>query len=884
MLRELLSTARLKIRAAAKRRQLDRDLKEELAFHLSMREERNRADGLGTRAARESAQQVFGNPTSIIERCREIWMLASLERIWRDVRYSVRSFVRTPGFTIVVVLMMAFGIGANAALFSVFHAVLLKPLPFTQPNRLVSLYERDVLDGGPRNVVSGGVFEQWQREAKSFEVMSVVGEDGANLSDSRGQLPEFIGTRLCTYGFFPMLGVRPALGRLFSADDDRPQANATALLTFKLWRRRFAADRSIIGKSIFLDARPYTVIGVLPASFIYPDARTELWLPVYHERPARQMHSLGSHEFYVWARLAPGVSLGQAYAELDAIQRGMRKDHPDELIGKGVNVFPLQDDLAHNVKSSLYLLLGAVGCLLLIVCLNVASLFVARTASRRTELRIRAALGGSRARLLAEQVTGTLVLSTIGGAFAIFLAFAGLRWILTSRPGIPGAAAIEIDRTVLLFAFLVAVISGIVAGFLPALYGTRIDLAAGLLESSRSVAGGQSQARLRKFLLAAEVALTVVLLSGAGLLLKSFAVLRAVDMGCATRNVLTMSVSLPDARYAKPAQVTEFFSELLDRVRAMPGASAAGAVTTLPGNGHWMDNTFTIEGRPPLAPDQELDAVIRAADPGYFAAMNIPLLRGRYFTDSERLDQAKAVIVSESFAREFFPQDDPLGKRVNIGMGAGGAHHEIVGIVRDVRSWLNRPVEPTMYFPLYSGNFGYGSLVVRSANDVTRLALPIQREIARLDRSLAVSDVLTMDEIIGKSTADAKFSAMLVLLFAGLALLLAAVGLYGVLSYLVTQRTGEIGVRMALGAQRPTVMGLMLLDGLRPAASGLLLGTIGAAVSAELMQSELFGVQPLELPIFAAVIFLVLTIATVACALPAWRASRLDPATTLRGE
>jgi predicted permease len=884
MLRELITIARLKIRAAAKRRELDRDLKEELAFHLAMREEKNRADGLDARSARESAQQVFGNPTSLIERCREIWMLASLERIWRDVRYSARSFLRTPGFSIAVVLVMAFGIGANTALFSVFRAVLLKPLPFMQPNRLVSLYERDVLDGGPRNVVSGGVFDQWQKEAKGFQAMSVVGEDGANLSGSGGQLPEFIGTRLCTYRFFPMLGVRPALGRLFSADDDRPQANATALLTFGLWRRRFAADRSIIGKSIFLDARPYTVIGVLPASFVYPDLRTELWLPVYHEKPPRQMHSLGNHEFYVWARLAPGVSLRQADAELDAIQQNMRKDHPDALIGKGANVFPLQDDLAHDVKSSLYLLLGAVGCLLLIVCLNVASLFVARAASRRTELGIRAALGGSRSRLLAEQITGTLVLSSIGGVFAIFLAFAGLRWILTSRPDIPGASAIEIDRTVLLFAFLVALASGMVAGFLPAFYGTRADPSAGLLETSRSVTGGQSRARLRKFLLAAEVALTVALLSGAGLLLKSFAALQAVDMGCATRNVLTMSVNLPEANYAKPAQITEFFSELLGRVRAMPGASAAGAVTTLPGDGHWMDSTFTIEGRPPLPPGQELDATILAAEPGYFAAMNIPLLQGRYFTDSERLERAKAVIVSQSFARQFFPREDPLGKRLNIDMGVGGAQHEIVGIVGDVRSWLNRPVEPTLYFPLYSGNFGNGSLVVRSAKDVASLALPIQREIARMDSGLAVSDVLTMNQIVGKSTADAKFSATLVLLFAGLALLLAAVGLYGVLSYLVTQRTAEIGVRIALGAQRPAVMRLMLLDGLRPAASGILVGTAGGAVSAELMQSQLFGVQPLELPVFAAVIFLVVTIAAVACVLPAWRASRLDPVSALRGE
>jgi predicted permease len=884
MLCELLTTARLKIRALLKRRRLDQDLKEELAFHLAMREEKNRATGLDAEAARESAHRIFGNPASVIERCREMWMLMTIERIWRDVCYSARGFVRTPGFTIVVVLVMAFGIGANTALFTVFSGVLIKPLPFAQPNRLVSLYESDVLGYGPRNVVSGGVFEYWRKQAKSFEAMSVIGEDGANLSGSRGQLPEFIGTRLCTYQLFPMLGVEPVVGRLFSAADDRPQANATALLTFALWRRRFAGDRSIIGKSIFLDSKPYTVIGVLPSSFIYPDTRTQLWLPVYHERPPQQMHSLGSHEFYVWARLAPGVTMRRAYAELDAVQRRLRKDHPDSLTGKGVNVFGLQKDLAYRVESSLYVLFGAVGCVLLIGCLNVASLFVARTASRRKELRIRAALGGSQLRLLAEQITGTLLLSFIGGLFAILLASAGLRWILSSRQDIPGAPGIHIDRTVLFFAFFVALITGIVAGFLPALSPTRGDLVAGLQEGSRSVAGGQARARLRKVLLAAEVALTVVLLTGAGLLLKSFAELRAVNIGCATDNVLTMSVNLPEARYSKPAQVTEFFSELLDRVRAMPGVSWAGFVTTLPANGHWMDNTFTIEGHPPLPPGQALDAVIRAADPGYFPALNIPLMRGRYFTDSERLDRAKVVIVSESFVREFFPHEDPLGKRLNIQMGAGGPHREIIGIVGDVRSWLNQPPEPTMYFPLYSGNFGYGSLVVRSAKEVTPLALPIQTEIARLDSDLAVSDVLTMDEIIGKSTADAKFSATLVLLFACLALLLAAVGLYGVLSYLVAQRTNEIGIRMALGAQRPVVMQFMLLDGMRPAVIGLGLGTVAGVISAQLIRSELFGVKTLDVPVFAAVIFLVVTVAAVACVLPAWRASRLDPVVALRCE
>ena len=812
-----------------------------------------------------------------------MWMVVSVESLWRNLRYAARTFARTPAFTLVVLLVMALGIGANTALFTVIHAVLLKPLPFTQPDQLVSLYERDVLGGDDRNVVSGGVFENWQRQASSFEQMSVVGEDGANLSGNGGQLAEFIGTRLCTHEFFPMLGVEPVIGRAFSADDDRREATATAMLTYGLWRRRFGSDPSVVGKKIFLDAKPYTVIGVLPAYFIYPDTRTQLWLPVYHEKIPADMHSLGGHQYYVWARVKPGVTLKQAYAELDSIQRRVHHDHPNDLTGKGANVIPLQDDLAHDVKTSLYILLGAVGCVLLIACLNVASLFVARAASRRREISIRASLGAGRAQLLIEQLVGSVLLASIGGAVGLLLAYAGLRWILNARQDLPGAAAIHIDGAVLLAALSMTILSGVFAGLFPAFTATRPNILADFQEASRSVAGGHSCARLRRILLAAEVALTAVLLIGAGLLLKSFSELRSVKLGCATDNVLTMSLTLPHVRYPTPTQRMQFFSQMLERVRAMPGVQAA-VVTVLPGQGHFLDNTFTIEGRPPLPPGQDLDAVIRAADPSYFQAMNIFLIRGRYFTEAERPDRARVVIVSESFVREFFPNEDPLGKRLNIEMEAGGPHHEIVGIVADVRSWLNRPSEPTIYFTLYSGNFEYGSLVARSAKDVTTLALPIQTEIARMDSDLAVSDVLTMNQIIAKSTADAKFSAALVLLFAVLALVLAAVGLYGVLSYLVGQRTNEIGIRIALGAQRPEVMQLMLFDGMQPAGIGLLSGVIGGGLSAQMMRSELFGVQPLDLSVFAAVVFLVLAVAAAACVFPAWRAARLDPMTALRCE
>jgi predicted permease len=880
MLGDRLTTARLKLKALFKRRQFDRDLEEELQFHLAMREEKNRLAGLAGSDARDSARRTFGNATSLKERCREMWMLTSIESVWRDLRYAARTLGRTPAFTAIVVLVMALGIGANTALFTVVHAVLLRPLPFRQPDRLVSLYEREVISNSSRNPVSGGDFADWQKQAKSFEQMSVVAEDGANLSDNGNQLPEFVGTQFCAANFFPMLGIRPAVGRFFSAYDDRTDATATAVLTYGLWKRRFGGDPAIIGQTIRLDSKPYTVIGVLPPVFI-SETRTQLWLPLHHELPPDQMQFRGNHRFRAWARLKPGVTIPQAYAELDGIQRRIHEQYQG-LEGKGANVIALQDDQVHEVRTSLYVLMGAVGCVLLIACLNVANLFVARAASRRKETAIRASLGAGRSRLLREQIIGSLALTCAGGALGVLFAVGALQWIVQARHDLPRAASIHIDSSVLLFALAMTILSGIFAGFFPALSAVSGVLKS-LQENSRSISGGQSRARTRKVLLAAEVALTVVLLIGAGLLLKSFAALRAVDMGCATDNVLTMSVSLPDARYSKPEQVEEFYSQLFDRVRATPGVSAAGFVNVLPGMGHFIDNTFSIPGRPPLPQGQSLDAVIRDADPGYFQAMSIPLIRGRYFTDADRLDRAKVVILSAQMAHEYFPNQDPIGQHLVIDF-FGRPPLEIVGVVGDVHSWISQPTESTMYIPLYRGLMGYGSLVVRSTKDVTSLALPIQTEIARMDPDLAVSDVLTMDQIIGESTADARFNTVFVLFFAALALVLAAVGLYGVLSYLVVQRTSEIGIRVALGAQRARVVQLMLIDGMRPAIVGLVLGTLGGAASARLIRDVLFGVQPLDAFVFAGVVFAVLIVAAASCILPAWRAARLDAMTALRCE
>jgi predicted permease len=861
------------------------ELHAELIAHLEALTDENIRRGMPPEEARYAARREFGGVEQTKESYRDQRGLPFIETFLQDTRIGFRSLLKRPGFTAIAILTLALGIGVNTALFTIVHGVLFSPLPFPQPESLVSLWERNLSDdfASPFNVVSGGVFDDWQRQAASFEPMAAIGEDSANLSGDGGSLPEAIGTRFCSYNLFAMLGVQPIYGRPFSAEDDRIGASGTVILSYGLWKRRYAGNPTVIGKTILLNAKRYTVIGVLPAWFDYPDTRVQAWMPVRHEISAGDMQNRANHRFLVTARLKPGVSTAQANSELDAIQQRTHQQFPDTLAGKAATVVPLSETLVRDVKTSLFLLMGAVGCVLLIACLNVANLFVARAAARTKEIAVRAALGGSRWRLMREQLTESLLLTFTGGVLGGLLAYASIGWLVAFREDLPRAGSIHVDRAALLFTTTVTILSGVFAGLLPAFSATRRQLLDPLKENSRSLGGGQTRTRLRKLLLTSEVALTVVLLIAAGLLLKSFAELRSSRMGCTTDNVLTMGLTLPTAKYETSNQKVEFFEQLLERVRAIPGVRVAGFVSVLPGNGHFEDNTFHIAGRPPLAPGIYLDAVVRAADAGYFSAMDIPLLSGRIFTPAERLENAKFAVISESMARKFFPTEDPLGKTLLIDWG-GNVRFEIVGMVGDVLSDLERPPEPTIYFPLNFGRFSYGSLVIRSASDVTTFALPIQREIARMDADLPVSDVLTMRQLLGRSTASAAFDAALVLLFAVLALILAAVGLYGLLSYLVTQRTNEIGIRMALGAQPAEVMRAMLLQGLRPTAMGLFIGLFAGIASAKLISHILFGVRPFEPVIFAAVAFLVLLISLGACTYPAWRAARIDPLVALHYE
>lgn len=869
-----------------RRKRSSQELDDEIQFHLEQQIAENAAAGMSPEEARHAAIRTFGNPTFLKEETRDTWGWVWLEQIVQDLRYAFRRLLKDRSFSMVAVLVLGLGIGANTTLFTVVRSVLLKPLPFENPDQLMMLYEQSADHKHPYNVVAGGMFQEWQKQSRSFKEMAILGGSGYNLSGANGVLPEKVEGGKCSWNLFSTLGVRPAYGRAFSPEDDSANANATVILTWKLWKRRFGGDPAIIGKGILLDGEAYMVIGILPPWFSYPDPETQVWTPIRRETRPAAMDSLNNHQFSVIARLKEDHTLAQGFTDVDTIEKRIRSAHPDliETIGSGASIRPLLDEVVDEYKAPLYVLLAATVCFLLIACLNVANLLVARSAARRREFAIRAALGGSRQRLLREQVFESVVLSMAGGMLGIALAKFSLQWLIGMRHDIPRAETIHIDLPVVLFAMAIGLLSGIAAGLLPAFSATGARILQSLQESSRSLGGGQSRARLRKVLLSFEVGFTMMLLIAAGLLLKSYERLRSSDLGCSIENILTMRVDLPKPKYLDQ-QRAAFFRQIIDSVSSLPGVQKAGMVSVVPGHGYGGDDSFVISEHPPLPPGRDLLAIKSFADPGYFAAMQIPFVRGRGFNNRERVDQATSVIISNLFAKTFFPNEDPIGKHLRVKLTDPEIIScEIVGVVGDTRWEISRPVEPIMYFPLYSGVFGRATIVVRSARDPSGLALPIQKLIAQMDADLPVSDVLTMEQLVNGSTINASFTASLVLAFAVLSLLLAAVGLYGVLSYLVTQRKSEIGVRVALGAGRSDVLKLMLIDGLRPAAIGLIAGLGFGAFFAGLIRSVLYGVQPLDETVFLAATILLGLVTGAACIVPAWRASRIDPIVALRYE
>lgn len=877
------------------RKRSDAELQDEIEAFLVEETADNEARGMSPDEARRQARLKFGNAQRVRESLWEQNSPQLLTGIGRDVKYAFRTLSRTPGFSIIAVAVMALCICAATSLFTIVRSVLLRPLPFRDPDRLVMVYEHhraaeaNAADSNYTPVAPADFYD-WRSKTHGFEDMAIMGYAGYNLTGERGELPEAVRAAAGSWNLFALLGVQPALGRAFTESEDRP-GNTVVMLTWSIFQRRFAGDAMIVGRQVHLDGKPFTVVGVLPWWFTYPDAGIQLWVP--YQAPAT-LEFLGHHDWHqsqVVARLRPDVSLASALAQVSAVQYQLHLQYANEPVNEDVAPRSLNEDLAGNVQKPLNLMLCAVGCMLLIGCLNVSSLLVARGAARQKEVAIRSALGAQRATLIREQLAESVVICAIGGLGGILFSVLATKFLAHAWKDLPTAQSIHLDVTVFSFACVLIFVAALIAGLLPALSTTSKSMLKALQTSTRTGASSILRTALRRSLLTVEIGITVVLLVAAGLLLKSFLRLRSADVGCVTENTLTLQYSLPEEKYNTPEKVNAFNEALLQRIRTMPGVRSAALGNALPGARYPGDMTFTVKEHAPLKGGEDMPgAMVCLADPGYFSGLGIPLVRGRFFTNDERVARSYKVIVSRQLVRQYFQGDDPIGKHLHVpahfhpGM-PNDVDYEIVGVVGDTLYRVGKEPAATMYFPILEGNTGranFQMLAVRTASEPLQISVPVEKQIASLDPGIPVSDVRTMDQVIGESLVNTRLSTSLVLAFAILSLLLASVGLYGVLSYLATQRTTELGIRMALGAQRDELLQLMLVDGLRPALFGMGLGLVLSAAVTRIFQSMLFGTKPLDPVVLSGVIATLLAVAVLACLAPSWRASRLDPMRALR--
>ena len=871
-------TVPLRLRSLFRRGQVEAELNEELRYHLERQIEVNTAAGMSVEEARYAALRAMHGLDQRKEECRDMRRVRLIEDLWQDSRFSLRSLLKRPGFTAIALLALALGIGANTAIFSLVNAVILQPLPYRDPDRLISVY-------GTRNRSTQGSvgptdFLDYRSQNKTFEQFAASGSMMLPMNLTGSGEPERLNASIITGNYFDTFGVRPALGRGFSLENEKTGQDHVTVLSHAFWQTRFGGDPNIVNKTINLDGKAYEVLGVMPAEVVLPQP-AQLWVPLNFDadpemkmRNARFLRGIG--------RLKEGVTLDQAQTDTDLIAAQLEQQYPDSNTGWSLRLIPLREILVGGSRTMLFILFGAVGFVLLIACANVANLLLVRAAARQKEIAMRTALGASRLRIIRQMITESLLLAIFGGALGALLAVAGVKLLVSlGEDNIPRTANVKIDATVLAFTLLISLATGLLFGLAPAIRTMKENLVDALKDGIRGGSEATVKNRTRSLLVVFESAIAVMLLIAAGLLIRSLVALQNVDPGFDPNNVLTLRVDLPRQKYNTPEKASNFFEQLETRVAGLPGVEAVGLITDLPLSGEARDMPYRVEGRPATSDIAFVD--FRRVNKNYFSAMRIPLRRGRNFTEQEVRQSDKAIVVSQAFVDSVFPNEEALGKRLIIWSGIRNEPYEIIGIVGDTRyQSLQGEPSATMYVP--TRELLFVNLVIRTQGDPLSLVGGVRKEVNALDPDQPIAAIRPMTEWVAMSAAGARYRTTLLGLFALLAMILAATGIYGVMSYSVAQRTQEIGVRMALGARPLDVLKLVVRQGMMLALIGVIVGLAGALALTRVMSSLLFGVTERDPITFGVVAALLIVVAFIACFVPARRATKVDPLVALRYE